>query len=576
VRDFCDLENNSAVNSKIGEQMLITESFLDNVLQKNNFFRIQSVFYRNLLARTAVYYTFMLEGIYMGVWGRYLPSVQDEIGLSDSLLGTSVLFMYFGTVIVSPLVAFLLRNFGSRVTTVIGQWTFIASLPLIPLAHSFGLLVFFMFNFGLCMGIMDISMNNSAILTEIVAGKPLLGSFHGSYSVAAALGSLLGGVFIGANLETETAFLLVFGCGLFLSLLTFWNLYDYEQEQFLTEYHVEDRKEITKSLLASEYEVETRLPEADDRPTVCDSYQRIPVLDNNRGTVITYGYKDDDENRISSCHNPNARLTESEFVPAHQLFAHNDDSKGKEAAYSPFHNDTAVSASRNSDFSTEESTCVLSNNCNGFSFDGLYKARKVIFFFSLVGFLGAFGESGILTWSVVYFDRYIPSASVVQSLGLTCFMSFMAVGRFTCDYLRRVFGRRKIIRAGGLFAFLGLLLVVGAPDLPVSVLFACLGFALTGLGLSTIIPIVFSSAGHLENVHAGTVLATVAACSYSGSIVSSPTIGLLSDLFGSLRIALLIDGILLGLIFFLSWGILAETAVFSPRKKDLGQTSEVT
>jgi hypothetical protein len=41
---------------------------------------------------------------------------------------------------------------------------------------------------------MDVAMNSSAVLAETVAEIPIMGSFHGSYSVAAAIGSLLGGV----------------------------------------------------------------------------------------------------------------------------------------------------------------------------------------------------------------------------------------------------------------------------------------------------------------------------------------------------------------------------------------------
>lgn len=37
-------------------------------------------------------------------------------------------------------------------------------------------------------------MNACAVVAELVAGIPLMGSFHGSYSVAAAVGSLFGSV----------------------------------------------------------------------------------------------------------------------------------------------------------------------------------------------------------------------------------------------------------------------------------------------------------------------------------------------------------------------------------------------
>ena len=39
---------------------------------------------------------------------------------------------------------------------------------------------------------MDVAMNSCGVIAEIVANRPLMGSFHGSYSIAAAIAALLG------------------------------------------------------------------------------------------------------------------------------------------------------------------------------------------------------------------------------------------------------------------------------------------------------------------------------------------------------------------------------------------------
>lgn len=39
---------------------------------------------------------------------------------------------------------------------------------------------------------MDVSMNACGVVAELVEARPLMGSFHGSYSIAAALAALLG------------------------------------------------------------------------------------------------------------------------------------------------------------------------------------------------------------------------------------------------------------------------------------------------------------------------------------------------------------------------------------------------
>jgi hypothetical protein len=59
--------------------------------------------HRNKFCRAAVVHFFMLEGLLAGVFASQLPTIQDNAELSDSALGTCVLFLYFGTVLATPL-----------------------------------------------------------------------------------------------------------------------------------------------------------------------------------------------------------------------------------------------------------------------------------------------------------------------------------------------------------------------------------------------------------------------------------------------------------------------------------------
>jgi MFS family permease len=89
-----------------------------------------------------------------------------------------------------------------------------------------------------------------------------------------------------------------------------------------------------------------------------------------------------------------------------------------------------------------------------------------------------------------------------------------------------------------MLATFGQALLILAPSLSgevTQIAVAVCGAALTGFGLSTLIPTVFSSAGHLPDTHAGTSIATVAAFTYSGSIVGPPLIGGISQGLHSLR-----------------------------------------
>jgi MFS family permease len=71
----------------------------------------------------------------------------------------------------------------------------------------------------------------------------------------------------------------------------------------------------------------------------------------------------------------------------------------------------------------------------------------------------------------------------------------------------------------------------------VSVWSTFLGFFLVGLGLSTIVPIVFSSAGNLKNISPSAGISMATSIGYTGFFIGPPAIGFLAETFG-LRIGL--------------------------------------
>ena len=49
---------------------------------------------RNMLVRIAVMHYYVLEGVFVGVFSSFLPRMQVTLGLSDSMLGSAVIFYY--------------------------------------------------------------------------------------------------------------------------------------------------------------------------------------------------------------------------------------------------------------------------------------------------------------------------------------------------------------------------------------------------------------------------------------------------------------------------------------------------
>jgi MFS family permease len=83
---------------------------------------------------------------------------------------------------------------------------------------------------------------------------------------------------------------------------------------------------------------------------------------------------------------------------------------------------------------------------------------------------------------------------------------------------------------------------------------------MVGLGISNVIPILFSAAGRVPGVQAGTALAAVATTGYFGFVAGPPVIGLVADCSG-LRLAL---GIVSALCALVTLGSSAVTTTRVP------------
>ena len=59
---------------------------------------------------------------------------------------------------------------------------------------------------------------------------------------------------------------------------------------------------------------------------------------------------------------------------------------------------------------------------------------------------------------------------------------------------------------------------------------ALAGFASLGIGLASVVPAVFSAAGHITGLHAGTAVATASACGWAGFVCGPPLIGQFASL----------------------------------------------
>jgi fucose permease len=102
----------------------------------------------------------------------------------------------------------------------------------------------------------------------------------------------------------------------------------------------------------------------------------------------------------------------------------------------------------------------------------------------------------------------------------------MTAGRLVGDAVRARIGSRLLLGGAAALASAGLCAGLVLAE-PVS---AVVGFALLGMGLSCLVPIVFSATGGISGVHSGAAIAAISTVGYGGFIVGPPLIGALGEL----------------------------------------------
>ncbi|MEI6678390.1 MAG: MFS transporter [Mariniphaga sp.] len=156
----------------------------------------------------------------------------------------------------------------------------------------------------------------------------------------------------------------------------------------------------------------------------------------------------------------------------------------------------------------------------------------------IIGFCSMASEGAMFDWSGIYFKDVVKAPHSLVILGYTSFMIMMATGRFISDGLAVRFGRKHLLQVSGILISCGLLISVLFPYIIPSTL----AFMMVGLGVSSIVPSVYSAAGRHGTIAPGIALATVSSVSYLGFLMGPPLIGYISAAAG-LRYSFAVIGI---------------------------------
>jgi len=134
-------------------------------------------------------------------------------------------------------------------------------------------------------------------------------------------------------------------------------------------------------------------------------------------------------------------------------------------------------------------------------------------------------------WSAVYLTSVIGLTPASAASGYAIYASAMLAGRLCGDNSVRALGRAQVMMLSSGLAAVGILVAV----ITASPIAAIGGFCLVGLGLSNMIPAVFSASGAMGS-SAALGISMAATVGYGGFLLGPPAIGAIAS-YGGLRLA---------------------------------------
>lgn len=152
------------------------------------------------------------------------------------------------------------------------------------------------------------------------------------------------------------------------------------------------------------------------------------------------------------------------------------------------------------------------------------KPEKFLFLLGIIAFCGMAAEGAMADWSGLYFRDIVGVSDNLVPIGFASYMVTMATARFLVDGLTEKIGRKRVIQLSGTLIFVGLFMAVAYPSLIVTTL----AFMIIGLGTSSIVPTVYSIAGHKTKMSTSVALTIVSSVSFLGFLLGPPIIGYVS------------------------------------------------
>ena len=147
---------------------------------------------------------------------------------------------------------------------------------------------------------------------------------------------------------------------------------------------------------------------------------------------------------------------------------------------------------------------------------------------AVIAMSNALAEGSVDSWGALYMKDFIQVDGFRVGIATISFNIFMVIGRLYGDRIRDQIGVFNLLSILFFLTILSLLILINFN----SVFSSIIGFAILGIGGSSIVPISYSMAGKIKGIDSGVGITIVSVAVYGTFIGAPASLGLLANSFG--------------------------------------------
>ena len=140
----------------------------------------------------------------------------------------------------------------------------------------------------------------------------------------------------------------------------------------------------------------------------------------------------------------------------------------------------------------------------------------------------SFVEGAVDSWAALYMRDIVIVSGLGIGLGTISFNFTMLLGRLVGDRIRDIIGTFNFLLCLIIFSIIGLSIIINFS----SIYSAIIGFGVTGLGMSSIVPLAYSIAGNLKDVNSAVAISIISISAYGTFMIAPALLGIVANFYG--------------------------------------------